>query len=427
MRKKDKNLHCGFTLIEMAFVIIIVGVLTAPLLMLYKSMIENKQQEDTRSHLADMNSMISAYFETQYSPTTGEPTHHYPCPSDRALPPSSPNYRKQFNNGNCSITDLKNMPAPLVFVSSMSHQPPVCTPNFGFCIIQGNQDKDGDGGLDPILIGGIPIRDMLPDYNNSGADPIPESNVLDGWGDAFTYAASQNLVSYSSTLSKNNMGVISVIDENNIPTAGINNDAHYVIISHGPDRKGAYSADGSIGIPCSTVAVALDSDNCDNDSTFRSALGRYQANLPSFFDDYIVAYTRHETGIWENIGSTGSIHNLNEQNVGVGTTSPTAKVEVAGDIRGDYNALAGTICKKDASGNPVDCFDINAITGSGVIQCPNPGDAANKTIMQGIKNGKAVCIAPPTAASTATGSFSCDSGKYIYGINLKSGKPLCRN
>ncbi|MDB5491966.1 MAG: prepilin-type N-terminal cleavage/methylation domain protein [Micavibrio sp.] len=424
------NLRTGFTLIEMAIVITIIGVLTLPLLVLYKSMTENKLQEDTKARLKNMNSLMTASFESQYDMLTGKSTYHYPCPSDRALSPTDPNYRRQFNNGLCSLAQLAAMPAPLVYVQSMTPQPPVCTPNFGFCIVQGNDDKDGDPGLDPILIGGIPIRDLLKAYVDAKGDPFPESYVLDGWGSNFDFAVSYNLVTYSDTYSKNDKGVISVTDENNQNTAGINDDAHYVIVSHGPDRKGAYSASGAITVNCGTAATALDSNNCDNDSRFRSALGRFDAKLPTFFDDYLVAYTRRETGIWEAVGSTGSIHNLNKKNVGIGTATPTAKLEVNGDIRADYDARASAICKKDASGNPVDCFNIEAITGSGIIECPNttaPADPATYTIMRGITNGRAICAAPPTAATTAKPSTSCPAGQFISSINLATGIPICIN
>lgn len=400
---KRKNNIAGFTLIELSIVIIAVGLLMIPLANLYTTYLNGKDLQVTKDNILESNNSVSGYKQVLLN-------QHYPCPSDRSLPPGDPNYGREFNNGNCTLAQLEAVLGTLGVA-------PRCTPTGGFCMILGARDTaaDADTVFDPILIGGIPIVSIkeLIASNDSTIPLPPNTSVLDGYGNQITYAVSQTQV--DATLFDSQNGVLAVIDENNIPTGGINNNANYVLLSHGQDGKGAFSREGTLHSACAGI-TAKDGENCNNDATFMQVLGLFKGNGATYYDDSLYIGKSGSSELWRTIydssgNNTGKIFNLNDGNIGIKTSTPQTKLDVAGTARVDNTAQATQLCKTDGTM----CFDIDAITSSGKIRC-----TSGSSVMRGINSATADCFTP---AFAPVQDIDCGTG-WVSGIQA-NGSPIC--
>ena len=233
LKKKSVDLkNCsseqGFTLIEVAIVMLVSAMIFVPLLNMYLVYYKQQLIEKTRHNIDFSQSLISTFSSSRY-----------PCPADPALGPNDPNYGLESING------------------------------VGICIVTGGIISV-PGTRTPaqrVLIGAIPIRTIR--LASTNVLTMSDSLSLDAWGNKLLYAvtASQtNGVTYSS-----DKGQIRALDENNQPTAGIVDDGHFVVLSHGANGNGAYNQYGSLISTCSTGTN--ETENCDANATFRSALG----------------------------------------------------------------------------------------------------------------------------------------------------------
>lgn len=387
MKRNYKNIRKqifprGFTLIEVAIVIIIMGVVTLPLLRLYEQYILKQRILVTKENIQTSSTQISFFFTN---------TLRYACPSDRALPPSDPNYAREFDSS-CN---------PAVVGLSVGG----CTAGGGLCMVAGTRDADGDGANDPVLIGGIPIR-SLKDINQS---VVSDSVALDGWGTRLTYAVTLSLTNNGTYKLYN--GAIGAIDEFGQNTAGIKDDGHYVILSHGPDAKGGFTAAGVQTSPCGPVTVAKDNENCNNDAVFVQALGAYKSTSSNFYDDFVYFTKSQSSTLWAYIFGTGDIYNLNTNNIGIKTATPTERLEVNGAITTDNTVKSTSLCRKDGTG----CFNIDVITTTNKIRCP-----ADR-VMTGVSLGNEICQVPVFSGTKP--NVDCSPG-WVHGIK-SNGDVIC--
>jgi prepilin-type N-terminal cleavage/methylation domain-containing protein len=118
----------GFTLLELSIVILVVGVLLTPLLRLYQTYQIEELTRKTKEHITVATNGIGIFNPLRL-----------PCPADRSLPPSDPAYGFEV----CDLALIPN-----------------CTPfsNQGICQTNGSRDADGVGGIDKVVIGGVPLR-----------------------------------------------------------------------------------------------------------------------------------------------------------------------------------------------------------------------------------------------------------------------------
>lgn len=432
-----KSSQAGFTLVELAIVTLIFAMVTLPLLGMYADYVKREKRKETIERINNVSSQLRIYRPSTFS---------YPCPADRAL------------GRNDAMFGLENCAAFAALAIN------TCSANGGICRVQGSRDTDlPTNGLndDSVLIGAVPFRTIdAITINNMGID-----GSMDTWGGKLTYAVSQKNTTLApfarNSLAVGNdfkYGVIAALDENGSNTAGIglfdldnadadndlttgrDGDGQFAIISHGPTNFGAYSLDGALINACD--ATTIDGENCDNDFTFRSAIGNYDAAGATFYDD-IALFFRDNTGdLWGFIenpqgGATSHIRKLNAGRVGVntGTAAVTTPLDVNGSVRAK-TSLVMELCKKDGTNCVPTQYLYNQYNVNTVVPttsdpakswrntCTDFGDGTTQ-VMNGITSGIAQCVssvnipAPPGGADV-----DCPAGTYIQSI-LTNGCIVC--
>ncbi len=397
MYKKDKVFCCkaenGFSILEIAIVLVIAGLLLTMLLPTYKIYQNSKDYNKTIEHMEMVQETLREYYGLN---------GHYPCPANPNSSTGSANYGREQCRSN--ITD----PCPAGLK----------------CVTSGSRDADGDGNPDPVVIGTLPFRTLAD--NASDINKFREFHGIDGYDMKITYAVSELMTNHANTVSNPinpQLGAVNVKDENNVDILAIPSSAHYVIVSHGQDRVGAYSRNGNsmggctildihgnvapvpLGNNIGASGVKVQLENCDeNDAIFVNSL-RYLADTDAYFDDIVFFNTNASSSLWRiSNASTATntlIYNTNFGYVGVGVNNPVAKLDVDGDVKADESLVADNgFCML----SDTDCLFPENLGGTGMTPCP-PGEAAT-----GIEGNELVC-AP---LFTSIIDFTCPNpGEFV--------------
>ncbi len=218
-----KKSEDGFTLIELTLVGAIVAMFMVASLAMLQGEIARGKIGSTKNKLKTIKQALSLY-QKEYG--------RYPCPADPTLPPTSASYGDQ------------DCPAPLPLA-----------PN-------------------GVLIGAVPTTYL----------GLPPDTMFDAYGNKFTYAVTQVLSravpNENSRFAQTDLGVIDLRDMNNNV---INNQGHFLVLSHGKEGAGAYQRNGS-RLNCA-IASAKEQMNCDDDNVFIKTLESTQ-NAGNSFDDF---------------------------------------------------------------------------------------------------------------------------------------------
>ncbi len=383
----------GFTLVELAIVMIITGLLMIPAFQMYDTYLYDKRVKETRDHLATIQTEI-AVFQIKYG--------RYPCPSDRSLT------RADVDYGVEKCSDIKSL---AIGTCGGLNDPT------GMCRVTSTRDAAPPAGNDPVLMWGIPFVTLA----DIPVDPRHFSSMaaLDGWRNQITYAVTESLSADAAVNPddfNNQNGVIRILDENGIDTGGTNQDAHYVLVSHGRDGRGGFNqggaqnslcASGIFGVPGGLPSQAPtipdgtameDIENCNLNGTFVQALDNADADNSFHYDDQILFGLSTTTGLWDYIvnggATTNNITNLNTGFVGIKTTEPTEALDVGGDIRAETRIRTDVICDDSAA----NCFDTNVLTG-------HPANAFTAP------------ASPSSEGNNATPGIKCSAGRAMVGIS----------
>ncbi len=190
----------GFTLIELAIVLAILGLLLGGGSMLLQPLLDNNRRNETKARLKVIEDALVLYAATNYD---------LPCPSDPALGPGSASNGVEATPGSASCSST-------------------------------------------MASGGVPWRTL----------GLSESDVVDGWGRRISYAVTVTLAvtgapSITSPLNcpANGFGGIT---QGKLENRGANNaaifgalgtanaaKAAYVLVSHGENNKGGYMPSGA--------------------------------------------------------------------------------------------------------------------------------------------------------------------------------------
>lgn len=327
----------GFTLIEIAIAMMIVGILLVPTLQLYNLYLKDKARIDTENAMGVVKASLEKYVIEH-----GE----YPAPADPSIAIGAPGSGQEVATpiATACVTDITTP----------------CVTNAGSV----DTASDVDVLADNVYIGDVP-------YATLG---IPYLAALDSKGFKLKYAVTATL---TDDLTFNNAwGAIEVLnDERNTTLPALASNyligaprAHFVIVSHGQDSRGAFNQSGTLTQLCGTAANGRDFENCDNDAVFKNNIFQYQAvvtdpepdNAPqysyavgaNYFDDMVYDVTSVLSGIWSFIPNQSSITSTQGGNVQVGPVAactnasclPVAKLNVNGDVRAEGELRTGRIC-----------------------------------------------------------------------------------
>lgn len=358
----------GFTLVELAIVMLIFGLTLLFISRFIGLYTTNARLEKTEETVRLTNSAMSEFFGLE---------GRYPCPADPDLPTGDPLYGVEqcrtvpFNPNNCTGT-----------------------PGGIMCTFDDSRDGDLNGSPDVVMIGSVPFRTLLDVVTFTA---FTETNAFDGFGRQLTYAVTEPMSDTRNTTvnpANTNGGAIRIVDENGISLTDPDGSAHYVIVSHGENGRGAFSRNGvevdnclvttlpaSPGVPTATppgispTGIDIEIENCDrNDAIFAKAIQSTGDN--QFFNDDTTSFTtRGLTTLWRRSLSSPSgqafIYNTNTGNVGIGEQAPVHRLHIVGDLSSETQVSAQRYCEGP---NEENCLDINRIAGDGST-CP-AGQAA---------------------------------------------------
>ena len=387
------NQASGFTLIETAISLVILGIILAPLLVLYGNYREREklsvsyenvyQAVDTLQNFRRMNG-------------------YYPCPAPMSVDRADAGYGR--------ATACKAAPFDTTVPGNCVN---------GLCV-ENSVRAAALAVLTPpasprVLVGAVPFRDLQ----------IDEEDTYDAYGGRLYYAITESMTDIV-TINDNN-GAIAVRNDAGNPLATPDGSAGFVVFHTGPTQKGAYSRDGVLIEAC--AGAELDIENC-NDG-FSSGAGtsvnavyvassRNDSAGATYYDDEIVFFSQITEPTWKRtVANPEDIEELSPNFVGVGTAGPGTDMDIRSATTGNdslyVNGATGlpgaggtlvtdTVCDETAS----DCFapaliagDANALPATGGMLC------GAGTYMSGIENGgprcEAIAIVCPDAAPVLTG------------------------
>ena len=421
---KNVKREDGFTLVELALVLIIFGMVmsTAMLgLQRYTGGLTFQRTMDA------IDQSERALFLFQIS------EGKYPCPADPTLGPGDPLY---------GIADCNS---PNLFT------------------VTGRDIDNADGDDDPrtdgdllVLIGALPFATFDdPDGNPATDDaPYPEyraTHALDGWGSKLTYAVTLDLTDHPAAPADfdHERGGIFIVDEFNRDVTDQPGIAHAVILSHGPNAKGAHSEQGRPIDDCVDIVVPADVDaanvkipkdereNCDfeeaaiADAIFLNGVrnytsGDYNDDILRFMVSNVSELWTYTNAIFSDNGTPGDpsddffinqVTNTNGGNIGIGVDTPQAQLHLEGNIQAFEMHVEG-LC--DTAGG--DCLPPEYIGGEVAdMQCPD-GQVVTKIGRTDPANTTPEVVCENPFPPTAFGN--CPPGTLLTGLSNTNG-PIC--
>jgi type II secretory pathway pseudopilin PulG len=404
MRKRKggtvAGIQYGFTVMEMAIVCILVGLVLAAISPLYGQYLRKQRIEKTELALTEIKDAIGSFRTIN---------GRYPCPASLTEERNETNYGREacdnenpgldnnFNTlpGNCVAgicIESSIRATPVTFINPLTDMPVTAIPR--------------------VRVGFVPFRNIN----------IDEDKAYDGYGSRILYVVTENLA-YSKSFTAGGGGIEL---RNELGNSVINapGTAHFLILSAGENEVGAYKeSDVRIGCP----QGSLESENCSPaiSSIYLASQISNTGNPASHYDDVLSYFTQHEIPLWQYSSAplaSDHIHQKPGGEVGFGIDS-VLPVQKRGHVSGKIRAqddpgtpavaegrfLLEEIC--DAGGT--NCFRPEVIDGvigtGGDIVCP-PGE-----FVYAIANSQAQCVSEVV--------LKCPKDKFMTGIS--GGTILC--
>ncbi len=379
----------GFTLVEIAISLIILGVFITPLLVLYDQYNKKQQVETTHKNVQSAYARIEEFYHLN---------KRYPMPApldvasgaagngQEVAPSSVPAGPSSCANGVCVETNTNTSPA---FIAR------------------------GLGTATRVVIGAIPFKDLQ----------IEEKDALDAYGSRLVYAVTESMADPDPSKSPPGMrfdlkGAISLVDETGAERTSPPGKVAFVVLSNGPNKTGSINLNGLTIQSC--AGASLDTENCNpgfeggapsNGAKFRSML--HQANTANEFDDVLISYGATYDETWELLDPTqpvGDMEDVSAQRIGVGADSPAAELDIVSGADTKFNSmiisqsaaaddgklLTDDIC--DSSGN--NCFKTEDLLSL---------DCDSTEFFTGIKDKEPICADHI--------EVRCPPGQLFLGLN----------
>lgn len=255
----------GFTLLELAISMVIVGLLMVGAVSAYTVYNQKEQVTKTQSNIDEVNEAIAA-FQQEHG--------FFPCPAapGDASASSGPGTASDCSVGTGAPDGVPNAQG---LISNVTGQMRPALP-------AGLQNLR-------VRIGVVPITVNVP--GEGLRQLVSGERMVDGWRNRLTYAVIEQMAMDGPTFNAAGTGAIRIQRRGGGPD--VDGTARFIVLSHGPDGVGAYTATGAVRQPC---GVGSDDDiNCDGDNVFTSiglAGTRSTTGDNNNFDDFVVGDTR---------------------------------------------------------------------------------------------------------------------------------------
>ncbi len=245
-RPRSNSMRRAFTLIEMAVVLIIVGMMVGLVLQTEQAVKPENCRVQTQEQLAAIHTAMETYVRAN---------NKYPTPASRAIGVTNLAFGRAVD-----VTDLTELATI--------------------------------DDLGTVLTGALPFQTL----------GLSESYASDCWGNKFSYFVTQVLTSDDSSTgfpSPNTSGAINIKTGTILSDVPVMSGASYAVVSHGENGVGAVAKNGTGGanhgwcIP----ATAADTENCDgssrtepagNTTIFSAPYNASTAAGGAFFDDLVI-------------------------------------------------------------------------------------------------------------------------------------------
>lgn len=391
----------GFTLIEMAIVVLLLGLAVAALSPLYKIQLKKAEIETTDLNISSISNSIGN-FRSIYG--------RYPCPASLTMDRGNNDYGREM----CPTAAGEAIAGTFIEASSRTFD--FTDPFDGPQVAQAPR----------IRVGFVPFRHL-------GLD---EEDAYDGYGNRIMYVVTEHMA-FANTFQADGGG-IEIVNEAGVTVLGDNagaadarGTAHFMVFSYGSDNDGAFTQSGG-RIPC--VVGNLESENCDfDDGIYRLGERNSSGDGATNFDDKITFFTQSSLPLWqlsETTGDSGDIHHKVGGKLGIqagdndldGDGNDDAveeEAQITGTIRvqddpvtagAEGKVVAEQICDEDGN----NCFEPKIFAGdlaanTGGLRCPDDDPDTTGEFMVGIRNNRPVCEDEVIVR--------CPSGQYMEGVN----------
>lgn len=356
---KNRSHSKGFSLVEVSIALIVLGLIAVPLMQIYENYTANKVLAETDNYAITVQLALQ-----KYAIENGR----YPRPAVRNLPPTNA-------------------------MSGMEAAAPPINPtwaNYPVCSLAGTSTFVCRARPSvPALRDTAADADILPDHVLIGDVPhstigLPPKYARDGYGNKFTYAVTASMTE-AATFAEDR-GAIRVIDNAGVDTVGTAGNVHFVVISHGEDRRAAFSVQGVQILGCAAGPADRDDNNCNGDGTFNNnymTVGvppdteyvrqQFTPTGGNHYDDYLKHTTTLTGDIWAPTVNNLNMYSRNAGNIkiGPGPGVPAALVHVYGNVLATElqtnRICAGANCP--AQGSPAGLA--TSVSPAGVTLLPN--------------------------------------------------------
>ncbi|MCB1563132.1 MAG: hypothetical protein KDJ75_06110 [Alphaproteobacteria bacterium] len=362
----DRSSIAGFTLIDMAIALMVIGLLVAPALYQYKVWNEKRAIDITDSRINSINEAIRVFYYEN---------GRYPCPANPDLDITDASYGEEYLQGGGGTCR-----------NSMR--------------LAGN---DAYEGIPPIQALRLTPEDTLDGWNKKLVYAVTKSHADPVGGDPSDTVANPPVLTVEEY--KSTQGVDGAIcpDITN-PAQRTDTLVHYVVLSLGPDWAGPHYKNNSPGpaCPAATGFSGFEkNENCDGDTTYLSSICTRNPNtsaaLNTHFDDMLSGgenlVTKVPSDFWDIARSGTSDMGSNAGFIGIGTKTPEYEMDVRGNIKADNKDPADTTTSGDLHANQfcdesgTNCFNPAVIAGSDPnMECP-----PEKRGMTGLGSNQAKC------------------------------------
>jgi type II secretory pathway pseudopilin PulG len=381
LRQSKSDKIRGFSLVELAIVMIVSAIVVVSVMQAYRVYINDKRFKETFEKQSTIVSALGTFYGQNL---------RYPCPARPDL---------SIDDELAGVEDCTLAQVPGARDTAVDNEDPAQP--------------------DPTLIGAVPFKTLRQGLgNNQTLKSISADSTLDPWGFQMTYAvtASQTVANTFRAA----YGAIAVETEGGDSLVVPANSAQLVIVAHGENRLGAYNRAGTISFPCG--GVTTDAENCDGDSRFISGLHGL-GNGAAYYDDVIhyQAYTLSQLWGTSPVNSN-NIYNLNDGGVGIGTSNPDQRLHVVGNIKAQ-DGKAAEIC--DPVGEA--CWTPDMLGGPEGVGMSCKGVATPPgffRVVTGIEFGDVVCSDPLPLPAGLAGKACAVPGQYMLGVTT-AGDVIC--